>query len=354
MPSSRPRERFAPDEAREVIRRIGSDRLGRVEKVVEFDRGSSRSPKLLISRETSRWLLKRRAPINAAPERVRFCQDFQRRLELALVPVAAPQPFKSGETSLRMGDHVYEYFRFVDGARYQRSVDHAQAAGEALGQLLLAAMTMRLDGDPVHGSFHASGIILGAAKLAEESVPAVEPEVDRAELLGHTKALRQMYRVAAQRGIESGFAATGVQPIHGDYHPGNLIFSGGEVAAIVDFDAARVEPRAVEVANALLHLGSLRLPSHEIDEWPAGLDPLLVRAAMGGVKRAGVTLELPERRAIPWLMIEACIAEGIVPIARTGSLANLQGSAMVRFLRRRAEWIREEEPLILEALSPSS
>lgn len=351
MPNSRVRERFAPREAAEVLQRIGSDRLGAIHRVVEFNRGSSRSPKLIVESARGRWLVKRRAPVNAAPERVRFCHHLQRMLASALVPVTAPRPFSDGSTALVLGERVYEYFDFIDGDRYGRTAEHAHAAGRALGRLLVEAASAVPDGDAVHGTFHASGVMLGAARLAEQSIALAEPETDIGEVAREAKALRDLYRRAAELAMRSGFAAMCVQPIHGDFHPGNLIFREGHVVAIVDFDAARIEPRAVEVANALLQVGSRRLPGQEVDAWPADMDPALVDAMVAGVRSGGVQLESEERQAIPWLMIEACIAEGVVPIARTGSFADLRGSAMLRFLHRRAAWLESSAESLLAVFS---
>lgn len=351
MPSSRVRERFAPEEATEVLLRTGIARIGRIERVVEFNRGSSRSPKLLIETTRQRWLLKRRAPANAALERVRFCQHLQRLVAAEGVPVTPALTFDNGETALVRDGHVYEYFDFVEGDRYARDATEAMAAGVTLGQFLRAAAGTSPAGDAVHGTFHASGIILGAARLAETSVAAAEPEVEPDLLREHGAHLRRLYRSAAERAIRSGFAGTGVHPIHGDYHPGNLLFRDGRVAAIVDFDAARTEPRAIEIANALLQLASLRLTGQDVDTWPEGLDPLLMGAVIAGLRQAGVRLGTQERDAIPWLMIEACIAEGIVPIARTGTFADLRGSAMMGFLARRSQWLHDTATQWLEALS---
>ncbi|MBM4111991.1 MAG: hypothetical protein FJ253_01250 [Phycisphaerae bacterium] len=347
MPSSRVRQRFAPDEAMAVLRRM---RIGEIEHVVEFPRGSSRSPKILVTARSGRWLVKRRAPANSQPERVRFCQNFQRLLDRASVPVTPPREFDDGATALRHDGHVYEYFDFVEGGRYRRTPEHARAGGEAIGRLLRAASRLRPQGDAVHGTFHASGIMLGAAALAPESILRAEPEADRVEIEREGAAVRRLYRDAAQRAMTSGFAASFVQPIHGDYHPGNLLFDGPRVAAVVDFDAARIEPRAAEVANALLQFASQRVAGAEVSTWPHGLDPTLVAGFLSGLAESGLRLETKERSAIPWLMIEACIAEGIVPIAQTGAFADLRGSEMLGYILRRAEWLRSASDRLLEAL----
>jgi len=347
MPSSRPRERFSSEEALAVLRQTG---IERVERVTEFPRGSSRSPKIVVACGDRRWLVKRRAPVNSDPERVRYCQHFQRLLAEASLPVPPPLPFASGQTSLLLHGQVYEYFDFVEGGRYAREASHAMAAGEALGRLLRAASRCRPRGDAVHGSFHGSGIILGAAKVAPEAIFRAEPDAPRAQVERQAMALRRLYRDAAQRAMLAGFAGIGVHPIHGDFHPGNLLFGDESVVGIVDFDAARTEPRAVEVANALLQFGALRLAGDEVASWPVGLDPLLVSAMIAGLAKGGLRLESRERSAVPWLMIEACIAEGVVPIARTGAFADLPGSQMLSYVLHRAESLAASADSLLVAL----
>lgn len=347
MPSSRPRERFSPEEAAAVVRQLP---IEGIERVTDFPRGSSRSPKVIVSAGPRRWLVKRRAPPHAAPGRVRFCQGLQRQLADAGAPVPPPLTFRTGERWLILHDHVYEYFDFIEGGRYARTPDHALAAGEALGCMLRAASRLRPEGDSVHGTFHASGVILGAAKVAPESILRVEADAPRESLEAQAMALRRIYRDAAQRAMLSGFAALWVQPIHGDFHPGNLLFGPARVEGIVDFDASRIEPRAVEVANALLQFGAVRLTGDDVTSWPAELDVRLVGALLAGLGNSGVRLESRERAAIPWLMIEACIAEGIVPIARTGAFADLRGSEMLPFVLRRAEWLVESSDSLLSVL----
>jgi aminoglycoside phosphotransferase (APT) family kinase protein len=51
--------------------------------------------------------------------------------------------------------------------------------------------------------------------------------------------------------------------VHGDYHPGNFLFRGSEVAAILDWEIA-------EIGQPLLDLGALCIvPSRHPGQWPA-------------------------------------------------------------------------------------
>ena len=56
----------------------------------------------------------------------------------------------------------------------------------------------------------------------------------------------------------------------------------------------------------------------------------------------GCVLSRAELQAIPWLMIEALIAESVIPIANTGSFARIDGVGFLRMVERKAKWIQEQ------------
>jgi homoserine kinase type II len=49
------------------------------------------------------------------------------------------------------------------------------------------------------------------------------------------------------------FQALPATPIHGDVHPGNILVTGTTVTGIIDFDLARLAPRAYELIRALIY-----------------------------------------------------------------------------------------------------
>ena len=66
--------------------------------------------------------------------------------------------------------------------------------------------------------------------------------------------------------------------VHGDYHPGNMLFRGREVVAILDWEIA-------EIGQPLLDLGALCVvPSRHPGEWPAMPDSEVI--ALYGVEEA--------------------------------------------------------------------
>jgi Ser/Thr protein kinase RdoA (MazF antagonist) len=128
--------------------------------------------------------------------------------------------------------------------------------------------------------------------------------------------------------------------VHGDLHPGNALFESGSLRAILDFDAARIDRRASEVANALLHHGNDPIAGVDADAWRVEPDVARMRAYLAGVEAAlGAPLLAEERRAIPWLMIEACTLESVVPVAKSGRFARLRADAFLAYVERKTAWI---------------
>jgi Ser/Thr protein kinase RdoA (MazF antagonist) len=130
--------------------------------------------------------------------------------------------------------------------------------------------------------------------------------------------------------------------VHGDLHPGNVLFEKGRLQAILDFDGARMDWRACEIANAALHFGNDPVAGTAIEDWDPAMDVKRVTALIAGTEH-GMAEPLTdiERRAIPWLMIEACTLESVVPIVRTGRFAHLRADRLLSFVDRKAAWIED-------------
>jgi len=55
-----------------------------------------------------------------------------------------------------------------------------------------------------------------------------------------------------------------------------------------------------------------------------------------------------EIRAIPWLMIEALIAEAVFPIAATGQFGSMDGVAFLQMVGRKVKWLQKNAPMLIE------
>jgi len=335
------REHFTTQEA---VRVLSHYDLGIVARVREYRRGSRRAPKLRLTTEAGEYLLKRRAPARAVETRVALAHRLQRTLAERKFPIAPLVPTRAGDDGVWLDERSYELFVFVDGDGFSRSPASAEAGGAALARLHSIAATMgEVSGAP-SGSFHAMPAIDQSLPQIPAAVAAVESDVESDALKRTCRLLAHGYREAGRRAESAGLSGMPRQIIHGDWHPGNLIYAGDTVAAVVDFDSVRLEPRISDVANGLLQFAMLMGEPDDPLSWPEGLDPKRVESFLRGYDQTMSDLgdsELSdgEWKALPWLMIESLIAEGVVPIAATGAFANIRGSAFLGMVERKVDWI---------------
>ena len=85
-----------------------------------------------------------------------------------------------------------------------------------------------------------------------KAVAAREPQADQGALGKTCRYLREAYHRAAEQVDRTGFRSWRRGIIHGDWHPGNLLYENGTIVGVLDFDSARIEPRCVDIANASL------------------------------------------------------------------------------------------------------
>jgi hypothetical protein len=55
-----------------------------------------------------------------------------------------------------------------------------------------------------------------------------------------------------------------------------------------------------------------------------------------------------EARALPWLMIEALIAEAVFPIAATGSFVRIDGMAFLQMVKKKIDWMQRNADRLVE------
>jgi homoserine kinase type II len=328
--------------------------LGVLEDVRVFPKGSRRAPKVKIVARSGEYLLKRRAVGGDDPFRVAFTHTLQLHLADRGFPVPRLLGTRDENNSmLSLEGSIYEMFEYVRGRRFDRSPEQAAAAGRAMGQLHRLLQDCRPSFDAPAGSFHGVEVDAHFARTPA-SISAVERDLDVAALTRTCERLRDAYRQADGRVRAAGFDAWTVTTIHGDWHPGNLLYRNGQVVAVLDFDSARIEPRLADVANGALQFAMrMREPTEPLT-WPAGLDAhRLARFITGYENGSGTALRPEERGILPWLMIEALIIESLVPIATTGSFARIPGSTFLSMVERKVEWISQRADKLVRFVEES-
>ena len=351
------RSRFKPGELRRVLEAFP---LEGIREIREFPAGSRQAPKVRIVADEGEFLLKRRTVRPDLVERATFNHRLQLHLERRGVPVAALVGTRAGNGSILLEDgQVYEMFHWVHGRRMVKVESEAINAGRILGRLHLEARDLAWSDPPPMPGFHAADQVAIAFDRVEEAVIAADADVDRGELRAVVERLAELRRPAMEQVEAGGWSRLPRQPIHGDWHPGNVLFTPekptrtrpGTVRAIVDFDASRVEPRLVDLANGLLHFAMRSDRKTSPANWPASLSPRRMMAFTRGWRAVvGEVLE-EEASILPPLMLECLIAESVVPVAKTGRFAVVPGLPFLAMVARKAAWIDEAAAPIRELLA---
>ncbi len=341
------RERFDSHELAMVLSHYD---LGAIENLRSYPRGSRRSPKIRIKSKRGEFLLKRRAPGQDDPYRVAFAHDLQLQLWHRGFPVPGLIGTRQENNSLlQLNGRTYEMFNYIHGTRYDRSLKAAHQVGTMLGRFHTLLADHKSIYEPPAGSYHGASEIDAKMALIVPAIVSAEPATDRQAVSQTVDYLRRAYVDAAKRVDDAGFRSWPKKVLHGDWHPGNLLFRDGAIVAVLDFDSTRMEPRAVDVANASLQFSMQMDTPDQPSTWPDGLDPDAIKSLLRGYDDAtGKSLTKEERLALPWLIVEALIIESIVPIAATGSFARIAGSAFLGMIERKVKWIRPRAVRLFE------
>src|SRR5690606_20332471 len=108
----------------------------------------------------------------------------------------------------------------------------------------------------------------------------------------------------------------------------------------IDYDAARFQQRVIDVANGALQFSILG-GGDDPAQWPDYMDESRFKRFLRGYDSVpGYVLSRAELRTVPWLMIEAVIAETVIPIAATGSFARMEGVGFLLMVERKVRWLQ--------------
>jgi len=342
--ASRLRVDFQPHELTAVLRHYALGRIQRVEKQLK---GSRRSPKAVVTTDKGRFLLKRRARGRDHPLKVAYAHAVQRYLFERGFPVPRLIPVRGGEdTMVILGDLIYEMFEFVPGHGYDGSLAATRDGGRVLARFHALLAQFESDWEPSRQGYHDNNTVrsnlngIPAAIGKDDSVVGKE-----SELLATVGRLFDAYEAAAERVDDAGFPDWPVQIVHADWHPGNMLFLKGRVAAVIDYDSLHLLPPITDVANGALQFSILGGP---IDprQWPPELDEERFKQFLQGYD-AEIPLADDQMVVLPWLMIEALIAEAVMPIAATGSFGRLEGFRFLQMIMRKVNWLEQNGPRLL-------
>jgi homoserine kinase type II len=332
MPSQR--ETFQREE---LVKALSHYDLGIIHKVEEFPRGSRRSPKVLLQADRGEFLFKRRARGKDDLAKVAFTHQIQ----LMLAAQNFPLPHLLGtreenNSMLVMDDQIYEMFEYIAGEGYTGGLDSTYYAGQSLSLYHKLLKDFEGDYNPPTGSYHDAKAIHQAIRNTVGSLPLeTRPSTD--VLTATVKRIEDAYVHAAAQVNQLGLAEWESQIVHGDWHPGNMLFRNKRVVAVIDYDAARRQQRVIDFANGALQFSILG-GGEDPSDWPEYPDEARFKRFMRGYDSVSV-VSVAEIKAVPYLMCEAMIAEAVLPIAATGSFGRFDGFGFLEMIDRKVQWI---------------
>lgn len=319
--------------------------LGRIRSLRVLNRGSGLHSKSVLQTDHGEYFLKYRSGKAAGSERIEEAHRVHRHLRRTGFPVPSLLVAPGSERTLfERNGAVYELTQFIHGTVYDRSRACTHSAGLMLARFHHAVAVMKppnrceVLSRPYHDETEVVSQLISAARQA---VKRTQFTVSSDELEFLFDNLLSRYRAASCRAEEKGFFRWPRMIAHGDWHPGNLLFqSNSKVAAVLDLDSMRFEPRIADVANGLLQF-SMQGGGNDPEDWPTEPDEERLTAFCKGYDDYNKTFMLssPEIEVIPYLMIEALIAESLAPIASTGAFLNIAGDRFLRMVNRKIDWL---------------
>ncbi|TWT45609.1 homoserine kinase [Phycisphaerae bacterium RAS1] len=320
----------------------------------EFRRGSRRSAKLLIRTAEGAYLLKRRAPGRDDPARVAFAHELLMHLRSKQFPAPAPIMTRdAGDTFVRRGDRIYELLEFVDGEHYDATLESTQSAGRFLAGFHHALADFSAVHEPRRRGLPLEQLVLRELNEIPTTISSHDSVVGKqAELLSCTQELYERYEEAAGVIRAAGGEGWPAEIVHGDWHPGNMLFKDHRVCAVLDFDSVGRLPRVLDVATGMLQFSILRA-GDQPESWPDFFDSTRMRRFLMGYESA-VALGAAPKGALVELMIESLIANSVHPVATTGSLGALPGFGVLQMVRRKVRWLVQNGEMLRRWISGSA
>jgi Ser/Thr protein kinase RdoA (MazF antagonist) len=333
------RENFSAEELTIVMSHYD---IGVIDSVAEYARGSRKAPKLLIVSEQGKFLLKRRARGKDDPYKVAFSHAIQ----LYLASKQFPLPHLIGtrrenNSMLQWRNAVYELFEYIPGQGYPQTLESTFDGGRVLGLYHKLLHDFQSEWQAAPGSYHAAPSVEQGLKMIPSAVSAQAGNVNA--LL---RFLLDSYRHGAQMVENQGLDKWPKQIVHADWHPGNMLFRDNRVVAVIDYDSSRLLPRIIDIANGALQF-SIIGGDEDVSKWPEYLDETRYRRFLRGYDEV-MLLSEAEIRAIPWLMVEALIAESVFPIAATGTFGRMEGLAFLEMVQRKIYWMQRSADKLVE------
>ena len=141
--------------------------------------------------------------------------------------------------------------------------------------------------EPPVGSYHSSRAIHSSLEQLPNTLddPQRVPQNPENQIDATTQFLRSSYLQAAAKVESGGLSQWPSQIVHCDWHPGNMLFRNRKVVAVIDYDAARLQQRVIDLANGVLQFSILG-GTDDPATWPDYVDETDRRRRRGSSPRS--------------------------------------------------------------------
>ncbi len=333
---------FSPEELARVLSHY---EIGVIHHIKHLSAGSKRTAKVVVISEQGKFLLKRRPRGKDDLSQVTFAHAVQNYLTKDSFPVTCLVPIRNeNNTLLQLDRHIYELFKFVSGVRYDGSAEATVDAGRLLALFHRNLANFDFTWKPQNGSFHNSSMVRRHLKVVGTDKMAGSTN----ELQVIVESLMNFYNQSCSCINDLGFDRWDRQVVHGDWHPGNMLFSEGKVIAVLDFDAVKIAPPVTDLANGMLQFSIVGGRPNPAD-WPDYFDQDKLMQFLSGYQNV-IKLEKDKLLSLLDLMIETMIAEAVLPVAATGFFGFTSGPDFLKMIQRKANWLSGNRKRIIEEI----
>jgi Ser/Thr protein kinase RdoA (MazF antagonist) len=210
---------------------------------------------IVVRTETGDYFLKRRDPRYASLGQLAYDHSVMVTLAETGVPAPVAMLTDEGERWHARDGHAYELYFLTEGQPHDPgNLAQIEAAGELLGQMHVALMDVEPEGSKLCPRLFApgpshDGLLWALGRAREESRP------DADETIAY---LLDVVAEVARALPDNLYWSLPATIVHGDYHPGNLLFVGDEVAGVFDFDWVSHQPRMTDITDGLMFFAGVR------------------------------------------------------------------------------------------------
>jgi homoserine kinase type II len=336
----------------ELVMVVSRYEIGAIQRIKDFKKGSRHSPKLIIDSTKGRYLLKRRASGSDDIERVNFSHKIQKKLSDHGFPVAGLVETVDGNTLVEIDGRIYELFHFINGHRFDKSKPEAAESGRVLAHCHDLLREFSEEESVTKTSFHQ---IENTNQVLSEILEVISKHEDVSKLDGMDETIEYITSQfeSAKKTTESvGFDSLPTSVVHGDWHPGNMLYRDGEIVAVIDFDSLRVAQRITDISNGVLQF-SMRMGVDDVKNWPDSFRGHTIRSMVQSYNAFTTAPLFPsELSIVPSLMKEALVVESAFHIYKTGSFGKIPGSEFLRMVERKLGWLDSNTEKIIEVIQP--